>query len=138
MILVARLSFVYIVMSCQIEIVSESLLVTPSDSSMPDSNFCLGLLDWCLCCIRKSKMYDDARVADQPQSSKSLKLKRPHVSQSIEISIEKAEESNDRFSFETTIEELESFKEIQYPENTVKNNEWALRSFESWRAARNI
>ena len=101
-----------IVMSRQIEIVSASLLVTPSHSSRPDSNFCLGLLDWCPCCIRKSKM-----------CSKSLKLKRPHVSQNVEISTEKAEESNDRFSFETTIEELESFKEVQCPENTVKNNE---------------
>ena len=36
-----------IVMSRQIEIVSASLLVTPSHSSRPDSNFCLGLLDWC-------------------------------------------------------------------------------------------
>ena len=71
-----------IMMSRQIEIVSASLLVTPSHSSRPDSNFCLELLDWCLCCIRKSKM-----------CSKSLKLKRPRVSQNVEISTEKAEES---------------------------------------------
>ena len=95
-------------MSRQIEIVSASLLVTPSHSSRPDSNFCLGLLDWCPCCIRKSKM-----------CSKSLKLKRPRVSQNVEISTEKAEESNDRYSFETTIEELESYNALKILSKTT-------------------
>ena len=33
------------------------------------------------------------------------------------------------FSFDTTMEDLESFKEGHCPSNTVKNNEWALRTF---------
>ena len=37
------------------------------------------------------------------------------------------------------IDDLESFKEGNCtPANTVNNNEWALWTFETWRAARNI
>ena len=44
---------------------------------------------------------------------------------------------DNRFSFDVTIEELDAFKEGDCPSNIVKNTEWAVRTFESWRTARN-
>ena len=94
-------------------------------------------------------MDNNARDEDQPRCSKSLKLKRRRVDpqyievfteeaqassdrrrvdEYIEMSTEEPKESSDRFSFETTVEELELFKELQCPENTAKNNDWALRA----------
>ena len=43
----------------------------------------------------------------------------------------------ERFNFNVTLEELDSFKEGICPENTAKSIEWALRNFETWRNARN-
>ena len=52
-----------------------------------------------------------------------------------------AEKENicDRFSFDTTVDELEKLMEGECPANTAKNNEcqWAYNNFESWRTARN-
>ena len=55
----------------------------------------------------------------------------------------KVKNCNERFSFDdVTIEELDAFKEgdcptIDSPTNTAKNTEWAVRTFEVWRTARN-
>ena len=73
----------------------------------------------------------------ESRCSKSLKLKRRKVSEDDTVG-RKSEQSNDRFTFDTTVEDLDSFKVGYCPANTVKNNEWALRSFESWRVARNV
>ena len=110
-------------------IVSKSLLVTPNISSVPNSKFCLGLPEWCPCCIEKSKM--------ESRCAKSLKLKWRQVNEDLTTE-KKAKESNDRYTFDTTMEDLESFKEGYCPANTAKNNDWALRTFELWRVARNI
>ena len=50
-----------------------------------------------------------------------------------------AEKENigDRFSFDTTSDELEKLMEGECPVNTAKNNEWAYKNFESWRIAKN-
>ena len=50
-----------------------------------------------------------------------------------------AEKENicDRFSFDTTVDELEKLMEGECPANTAKNNEWAYNNFESWRTVRN-
>lgn len=45
--------------------------------------------------------------------------------------------TDERFTFHVIIEELELLKEGDCPANTAKNTEWALRTLESWRAARN-
>jgi len=50
-----------LVMSSQLNlssqvVVSEMLILTQDRFGAPDSNFCLGLLDWCPCCIEKSKI----------------------------------------------------------------------------------
>ena len=55
-----------------------------------------------------------------------------------EIGVEAEKENNgDRFSFDTTVDELEKLMEGECPSNTAKNNEWAYRNFETWRTARN-
>ena len=112
-------------------VVSKSLILTQDKYGAPDSNFCLGLPDWCPCCIEKSKM--------ESRCSKSMTLKRRKNNEELTIQSteKKAKESIDRFSFDTTMEDLQLFKEGHCPSNTVKNNEWALRTFESWRVARN-
>ena len=73
----------------------------------------------------------------ESRCAKSLKLKRRQVNEDLTTE-KKAKESNDRFTFDTTMEDLESFKEGCCPANTAKNNNWALRTFELWRVARNI
>ena len=50
----------------------------------------------------------------------------------VEMDAEK-ENICDRFSFDTTLDELEG----ECPVNMAKNNEWAYNNFESWRTARN-
>ena len=125
------------------EVVSKSLIACPPKSFIPNRRFCLGLPEWCPCCMDKSD--------DEP--AKSLKLKRPHAncdhlaqaskktkdsteSKSLENS--KGDIDADRFDFDTTLEELDTFKEGSCPANTAKNTEWAVRTVEQWRAARNL
>ena len=44
----------------------------------------------------------------------------------------------ERFQFDScSVDELQKFKEGECPENTAKNNDWALRNFHAWRVARN-
>ena len=38
-----------------------------------------------------------------------------------------------QFTFEVTPDELSKLKEGGCPANTVKNNTWALKTFEEWR-----
>jgi len=133
-------------MSRRQEVVSKSLIVTPPKSFIPNSRFCLGLPEWCPCCIEKDK----ATGTDMASTDKSkcLKLKRPRA-HCVQAPLSKKpvepekqiplEEENDleRFNFDTTVEELNAFKEETCPANTAKNTEWAIWTVESWRAARN-
>ena len=98
-------------------VASKSLILTQDRFGVPDSNFCLGLPDWCPCCIEKSKM--------ESRCSKSMKLKRQNIHEELttQSTEKRTKESNDRFLFDTTMEDLESFKEGHCPSNTVKNNE---------------
>ena len=41
------------------------------------------------------------------------------------------------FTFEVTPDELSKLKEGDCPANTLKNNVWALKTFEEWRVTRN-
>jgi len=69
----------------------------------------------------------------------NLKLKRPSATNKKAKNPEKltsSEESSgdkdtDRFDFDTTLEELDAFKEGSCPTNTAKNTEWALRAIKS-------
>jgi len=45
--------------------------------------------------------------------------------------------TEERFSFDMDDEELKDMKGDWCPANTLKNNEWAMRNFETWRSARN-
>lgn len=46
-------------------------------------------------------------------------------------------DSDQRFMFEVTTDDLNKLKEGHCPANTAKNNAWALKTFEEWRIARN-
>ena len=45
--------------------------------------------------------------------------------------------AEDRFVFDINDEELSNMKDGTCPSNTLKNNEWARRTFETWRTERN-
>ena len=113
------------------EVVSKSLIVHPPKSFVPNQRFCLESPESCPCCMDKS---DD-------KSAKSLKLKRPrancdHLAQaskktkdsteSKSLENSKGDIDTDCFDFDTTLEELDTFKEGSCPANTAKNTEWAV------------
>ena len=70
---------------------------------------------------------------------KPLSLKRKATASKLaELDKEPAAKKvDDRFSFDVTTEEIESFMEGECPQNTTKSNEWVVRNFEAWRDARN-
>lgn len=105
-------------------------------------SFCLGIPEWCPCCIRKA------------EKRKLLTLKRPRGKVDKETTVEntsnkettventsnstkKQKEHEGRFSFDVCDSELSKFKEGVSPPNTEKNTDWAVRAFEAWRVARN-
>ena len=45
--------------------------------------------------------------------------------------------ADQRFMFDVKIDDLDKMKEGYCPPNTVKNNAWALKTFEEWQVARN-
>lgn len=95
--------------------------------------FCLGIVGWCPCvdCI------DSEMATIDP--NKPLSLKRKAASSDFTSSSKEpaAKKVDDRFLFDVTIEEIESFMEGECPKNTTKSNVWAVRNFEAWRDARN-
>ena len=74
---------------------------------------------------------------EQPGCSKSLKLKRQQVAVDTTV-CPKKDLKFEQFNFDTTIEKLELFEEGHCAANTVKNNDWALWTFELWKTVRNI
>lgn len=108
-------------------VVSKSLIRTTKPNSLTkenESNFCLGLLGWCPC----------SECSDFSMSSKSGNLVQPKCVKktgSVKLS------ADDRFVFDIDDEELSKMKEGTCPSNTLKNNEWAMRTFETWRSQRN-
>ena len=101
-------------------IVSKSLIRTTKPSSLTkenDSDFCLGLLGWCLC----------SECSDFSMASKSGQLVQPKSVKktgSVKVSAE------DRFVFDINDKELSNMKNVTCPSNTLKNNEWARQTFE--------
>ena len=140
----------HVVMSKR-EVVSESLILTSSKPGVQKEHykkFCLGLPDWCPCCAGKElNMAENSNPnggvknsKGRSSSGKSLQLKQTRATtktKPVPPDQKKVKNYDDRFSFDVTIEELDAFKEGDCPNNTVKNTEWAVRTFESWRTARN-
>ena len=115
------------------EIVSKSLLRDSSD--LPTDNlkkFCLGLPDWCPCCIEG--------MAEKENVTKLLHLMlQRHVANVWAWSgnvAKKTKESEEWFSFDIITEDLAAFQKGECPANTAKSTEWAFRNFELWRIAR--
>ena len=126
------------------QIVSQSLIVS-SARKRPNANndlkkFCLGLPDWCPCCInddehpKKHTAADSTLERSEGGGSKALKLRRTKDNSGVPGE----ENAGVRFAFDVTSEDLESYKEGECSANTNKNNEWALRTFQAWVTARNI
>ena len=125
----------------RVDVVSKSLIrksLRPGITKEQSKNYCLGIPEWCPCCME----------SNSKQGAKSLQLKRPRREQksdkngkrSKEVDQENhevASKADERFSFDTTANELDAFKEGECPLNTTKNTEWALKNFEEWRVARN-
>ena len=139
----------YVVMS-KCEVVSESLILTSSKPGVQKEHykkFCLRLPDWCLCCAGEElNMAENSNPnggvknsEGRSSSGKSLQLKRTRATTKTVLPADqkKVKNNDDRFSFDITIEELDAFKEGDCPSNTIKNTEVAVRTFESWRIARN-
>lgn len=119
-------------------VVSDSLLWRGEKRflSLADQRkFCLGIVGWCPCIDCTSP---EMALIDQ---EKPLSLKRKMTaSKSADCESDEepsAKKIDDRFLFDVTSEEIESFMEGECPRNTTKNNEWAVRNFEAWRGARN-
>ena len=93
--------------------------------------------------VENSNPNEGLKDKEGPSSTtrKSLKLKRlcMATAKSVLPDQKKAAKNHEdsRFSFDVTMEELDAFKEGDCPTNTLKNTEWALKTFESWRTARN-
>ena len=127
--------------------VSDSLIVTSSKPGIPKEhykNFCLRLPDWCPCCTGDELCMAEnnpnvAVLKNKERESKSLQLKRSRVAtKTVPLEQKKVKNYNERFSFDDVIiEELDAFKEGDCPTNMAKNTEWAVRTSEVWRTARN-
>ena len=148
-------------------VVSSSLICTEPRvalSKKDGKRFCLGLPEWCPCedCQQSVvanmgdcdvHMVEDSVTSKVCQSgfnaeidhSKPLKLKRKGIGGRKELSKEAnvasekegTGDSEHRFVFEVTSDELNKLKEGYCLANTAKNNAWALKTFEEWRIARN-
>ena len=126
------------------EIVSESLFKVNSSLPAEDlKKFCLGLPGWCPCCIATEM--DKEIPIPKPPRGKSLSLKRTRTTnitgesckQESRSESKKMKESDERFNFDVTFDELSAWQKGECPANTAKSTEWAVRNFESWRVARN-
>ena len=142
-------------------IVSPSLIVKNKPTKHYQEDFCLGIPGWCPCSDCASFSLDSIPcLQDQGSHStsmetrkKGLKWKRTEdlkgkatdgstdiIEDVFASDIDKiemdAEKENicDRFSFDTTVDELEKLMEGECPANTAKNTEWA---YNTWRTARN-
>ena len=137
------------------EVVSSSLIrVSPRVplSSEDGRKFCLGLPGWCPCddcstveSVDESVKSDEKSKDIRKSKKKSLKLKRNKRScnevtngESLEpYNKELKVDGNQRFIFDLTSDDLNTLKGGNCPANMVKNNMWALKTFEEWRVARN-
>ena len=135
--------------------VSKTLLVQIKGSISEEklaSDFCLQLPGWCPCL----SCHDFVLPVQSVQSwtvfcnknSEMLRLKRKTPEKFGEPSkkphneVEEKEVSENRivewFQFDLcSVDELQKFKEGECPENTAKNNDWALKNFHVWRVVRN-
>ena len=125
-----------------------------------EEDFCLGIPGWCPCSNCASFSLDASSHLEagsvETQCSKSSKWKRIEGCEAIKTThkecnnnqtisdninkpeIEAGKENiDDRFPFDTTIDQLEKLMEGECLANTGKNTDWAYKNFESWRTTRN-
>jgi len=114
-------------------VVSPSLLRSspkPGVSAEHYQLFCLGLPEWCPCCIkmaeRKRKPFSRKRQRGDQDDKENDDYEQQKISKTEE-----------RYSFNVTLDDIIKFKEGECPLNTEKNTEWAVYNFETWRTARN-
>ena len=110
---------------------SKSLLRNSSD--LPSDNLkklCLGLTDWCPGCIKgmsEKENHNDALIPHaQATCGKCLSLKWPHKPNPVDT--KKAKESDERFSFDMTANDLIVFQKGECPVNTAKSTEWVFNN----------
>ena len=131
----------FLMASSKCDIVTKSLLRNSADLPSDElRKFCLGLTDWCPCCIKgmaEKENCNDAPAPCVPQTrSKSLSLKRPKTNP-VHTTLKKTKEFDERFSFDVTTDDLTAFQKGECPANTAKSTDWVFRNFELWRTARN-
>ena len=137
------------------DVVSKTLLVKAKGSISKEklaSDFCLQLPCWCPCLnchdFVPPAQSVQSRTVSCNKNPEMLRLKRKTPEKFGEPSkkphneMEEKEDSEnhiaERFQFDfCSVDELQKFKEGECPENTGKNNDWALRNFHAWRVARN-
>jgi len=146
--------------SARNKVVSETLLVKER-GAIPEeklaNKFCLKLPGWCPClnchdfdqpvhlwiaACNKKMLGRLKRKAPENFGECSKKSKKKFRKRPIEAAEEKSDNDENaniagRFQFDYNFDELQKFKEGECPENTTKSNDWALRNFHAWRAARN-
>ena len=142
-------------------IVSPSLIMKKEPTKhYQEEDFHLGIPGWCSCSNFASFSLDASPHLEagsvETQCSKSSKQKRIEGCEAVKTTqqecnnnqtisddinkpdIEAGKENIDnRFPFDTTIDELEKLMEGECPANTAKNTDWVYKNFESWCTARN-
>ena len=102
-------------------IVSKSLIRTTKPSSLTkenNSDFCLGLLGWCLC-----SEYSDFSMASK--SGELVQLKSVKKTGSVKVNAE------DCSVFDINDDKLSNMKDGICASNMLKNNGWARQIFET-------
>ena len=67
--------------------------------------------------------------------ARCLSLKRP--SKKNPVDAKKTKESDKRFSFDLTVDNLITFQKGEFAVNTAKSTEYVTRNFQSWQIGRN-
>ena len=86
--------------------------------------------------MAEKENYDDAPAPRAPETrGKCLSLKRSCKMNSVDP--KKTKESDEKFSFDITTDDLAAFQKGECPANTARSMEWSFMNFEVWQIARN-
>ena len=124
-------------MACnKCEIVSKLLLRNSSDLPQMISGVCLGLTDWCPCCIKGMAEKENCDNAPTPRAQhtrgKCSSLKQSKMNP-VHATLKKTKACNARFSFDY----LTASQKGECPADIAKNTDWVFKNFESWWTVRN-
>ena len=112
--------------------VVSKLLICSKKLVLTEQKFCLGLDDWCPCCVCSPRMV-----------KKSLRLKCvrelliSEVDDQLEEQSSKVQKLDEQFDFNATSNDSTRFMEGETLANTVRLTVWAVKTFDDWRKARN-